>query len=189
MFVVWVLLAGRLPWQSSIVGGTGGTTGPVAAGGGVPPVPAFVPPATTADVAALRAASFTIALQCQGKPLELAAQRIRLRELAEKAAADVRYEQDAAEAVAILYRVYAASLLLDSSGEPMASEVGQAVTWLTRSLQVYPARSTAELEAVRGYFADIACGRVVEYDRDEFVDNALTILAVVDSDSPAIQTD
>ncbi len=123
------------------------------------------------------------AMQCREETSILGEAADRHRQLAEQAASNSEYERQAPREAAIAYRLYAAYLLLQPSGQSIRSRCKDALPWVKRTLETYEAIGDAEqLKASQRLLTDIADGKTAKVEPPDIFRHFLRVAMVEASD-------
>jgi hypothetical protein len=128
------------------------------------------PPLSTEDVEKVRAQGLSYAAKVRSVPEAASMYEKEVRPLAQSLWEDSRYGEIAPSETALVYRVYAATLLFSrpTSGNTVG-QVSSALPWLTRSVDLMTSAPTkpadyAELAAAHAFFNDVSNGKLASVD-------------------------
>lgn len=126
-----------------------------------------------------RAAVDILAMQCREETTVLGQASEKFRDLAEQASSNSQYERDAARESAICYRLYAVHLLSRPTGHSKEEICKDAMPWMVRALNTDKnVKDLQELKAAEQYFRQIADGKVLKFDPQEFFEHMLRVCMV-----------
>lgn len=159
--------------------GTSIPAGPAPATSSAVAIAPFTPSVTSDDVAKLSARAMMLSFECRKGLFDLVMKGPELKLVAEQAASDRRYEEDAPEAMSAAYRLYAASLIVTATGEPVLADLKQSLTWLRRAMGACrDASEGAQLLENEKYLSGLAEAQRPLPEKREFLRHVLGIAMV-----------
>ena len=146
---------------------------------------ALPPPAkvTARDVDELAGRIVMLSGVSMRNPAAIADRRLELQQMAVKVTTESRYREEAPGAVAALYRLTAASMLLQRNGSPDRERLKEGIYWLEKLINVNEStRADKQLAATKEFFEAYVDGRVTRWDAEEAIAYAVTLASLGSKD-------
>jgi len=116
-------------------------------------------------------------------PAATADKRLELQQLAVKVAAESRYSKEAPGAVAALYRLTAASMLLQRNGSPDREHLKEGIYWLEKLINANEStRTNKQLVDTKEFFEGYLDGHVTKWNAEEAIKYAVELASLGNRD-------
>ena len=128
------------------------------------------PPIPLEEIETVRAQGFVYAAKIRDLPMASSIYAAELKPLAGKLWADPRYGEQAPKESALIFRLYAAILLLmRPSGEDFLGQVKSALPWLSESIKLDErseprSKDFPEVQSAQQFFVSLADGKIPEVE-------------------------
>jgi hypothetical protein len=133
---------------------------------------------TSGDFSAVEDAATEYALEIKKVPFLAVTQKDKLHSFAQRLQANNQFEKKLPRSVAIIYRLFAAALLLSKS-ENMLTPIRQCLPWLQRSIEHYTEfKDNREIQASQAFLNEILVGQIKSVNMEIFTHHCFRVAMV-----------
>ena len=130
------------------------------------------------DLKTLEKTADEYVMQIREDPFIAVSEKENLRTLAERLSENRPYENELPRSAAIIYRLYAASLLLTESPS-LIDQTKQSLPWLQKSLELYPGfKDTKDLIDSKSFFNALVTGQIKDVDAGIYIRHNIRVAMI-----------